>query len=207
MKSIISIFILSILTITTITSQKKVQFGLKGGINFTNMSLDHLFDKEYKTGFHIGGLVEIPFSPKFSLQPEILYSTQGVDGKAPSDANISPGLYEPFSVEYNFNYIQVPVLAKFYLFDSFSLEIGPSFNFLIKDEIKYSYSDDTVIINPESNDVGETFEFSGIVGFSYKIKSGFFTYLRYNQGFTDVLTEDVWEGKNYGFMLGVGYMF
>jgi len=206
MKKTILTIALTIITLSTVTSQEKIQFGIKGGINFTNMSVDFLVDKEYKTGFHIGGLVEIPFGSKFSLQPEILYSTQGTKGNAVSLANIFPGL-EPTPVEYNLDYIQVPILAKFYLFDSFSLELGPSFNFLIKDEIIYSYSDGTVIHNPGSNDVGETFEFGGVIGVSYKVVSGFFVNFRYNHGFTDALSYDLENSKNYGFLLGLGYIF
>ncbi len=201
MKKTLSIIALTILTATSVLSQENIQFGIKGGVNFTNMTADYLVDNEYKTGFHIGGLVEIPFGSKFSLQPEVLYSTQGAKGAEVLLAVPYPGAPEfaPFNVEYKLDYIQIPILAKIYLVESFSLEIGPSFNFLVNDEIIHRYSTD--------NDIGETFEFSGIIGVSYKIKSEFFAYFRYNHGFTDAISLDYTEGKNYGFSLGIGYMF
>ncbi|MGV8947700.1 MAG: porin family protein [Lutibacter sp.] len=201
MKKTLLIISLTILTITTVKSQEKIQFGVKTGFNFTNMTSDFIIEKEYKTGFHIGVLAEIPFGAKFSLQPEILYSAQGVKGKVILPADVSPDgpIVPPFSMEYELNYIQVPVLAKIYLVKYFSLEIGPSFNFLINDkEIFGSFT---------RTDVGESFEFSGILGLSYKTKSDFFGNVRYTNGFTNSLGNNYEVSKNYGFLFGIGYMF
>ncbi len=202
MKKTLLIISLTILTITTAKSQEKIQFGVKGGINFTNITSNDLFNKEYKTGFHVGALVEIPFGNKFSLQPEILYSTQGVDGEAPILYDPFPGAPAPQPVlgEYKLDYIQIPVLVKIYLINNFSLEIGPSFNFLVNDELIYNSS----TIN---DDIGKSFEFSGIVGLSYKIKYGFFSNARYFHGFTNALDSNYMEPKNYGFSIGIGYLF
>ena len=155
------------MTITSVKSQEKIQFGVKGGINFTNMTSDFVIDKEFQTGFHIGILAEIPFSSKFSLQPEIFYSTQGVKGK-----NIvlsvpypgAPGI-PPVDIEYNLDYIQIPILAKIYLVENLSLELGPSFNFLVNDERVYETSSAT--------DIGESFEFGELLEFLTKLNLDF----------------------------------
>ena len=81
MKKIILIIAFTIILIPTVKSQEKIQFGVKGGVNFTTMtSNDYLYDEKYKTGFYLGATVEIPLGKKFSIQPEILYSKQGVKG-------------------------------------------------------------------------------------------------------------------------------
>jgi len=193
MKKIFLIISLTILTITAVKSQEKIQFGVKGGINFTNMTMNSLIDTEYLTGFHIGVLAEIPFGDRFSLQPEILYSTYGSKGKM----IMIGGPAQP--IEYNLDYIQVPVLAKFYLIKNLSLEIGPSFNFLVNDEEIFN----SITID----DIGESFEFSGILGISYKSNSGFFGSFRYTNGFTNALKGDFSDVKNYGFLIGIGYLF
>jgi hypothetical protein len=181
------------LTITAVKSQEKIQFGVKGGINLTNITSDFMIDKESQTGFHIGVLAEIPFGNKFSLQPEILYSTYGSKGKM-----IMLG-GSPQPIEYNLDYIQVPVLAKIYLIKNLSLEIGPSFNFLINDE--------EIFNSLTIDDIGESFEFSGILGISYKTNSGFFGSFRHTNGFTNTLQDNSRDEKNYGFLIGIGYMF
>jgi len=201
MKKTLLIISLTILTITTVKSQEKTQFGVLGSVNFTSMtSNDLLYNKEYKTGFQIGALVEIPFGEKFSLQPEILYSTQGVKGIVPMYYDPFPGAPAPEPVfgEYKLDYIKIPVLAKIYLIKNFSLEIGPSFNFLINDEFKYNSFTNT--------DLAKSFEFGGVIGLSYKIKSRFIANAKYFKGFSDVSESDFAEPKNYGFSIGLGYL-
>mgnify|MGYP003627354696 FL=1 len=201
MKKTLLIISLTILTITTVKSQEKIQFGVLGSVNFTSMTSNDLLNKEeYKTGFQIGALVEIPFGKKFSLQPEILYSTQGVKGIVPLYYDVIPGAPAPEPVfgEYTLDYIKIPVLAKIYLIKNFSLEIGPSFNFLINDEFKYNSITYT--------DLTKSFEFGGVIGLSYKIKSRFIVNAKYFSGFSDVSKSDFAKPKNYGFSIGIGYL-
>jgi len=203
MKKTFLIISLSILTLTIVHSQEKIQFGVKGGINFTSMTSDFLIDKDYKTGFHIGVISEIPIGNKFVLQPEILYSTQGTDGKVILDAIPYPGApgVPPHPVTIELSYLQIPVLAKIQIVENFSLEIGPSFNFLIKDKETFGTT--------SIKDVGENFEFSGVVGISYRLKGGVFGVLRYVNGFTAALKRNHYDDtpKNSSFNLGLGYMF
>lgn len=194
MKKKILLISLTILTLTTtVMSQEKIQFGIKGGANFTNMTSDILIEKEYKIGFHIGVLSEIPFGDKFSLQPEILYSTNGSKGK-----EIMLG-GSPITTEYKLDYIQIPILAKIYLYKGFSIEIGPSFNFLVND--KKIRESNTI------TGIGKKFEFSGILGISYKSSSGFIGSFRYTNSLTNALDQNYSETKNYGFLIGIGYLF
>jgi len=202
MKKTLLIISLTILTITTVNSQEKIQFGILGGINFTNLtSNDLLYNEKYKTGFQIGAFVEIPFGEKFSLQPKILYSTQGFKGIVPIVYIPYPGAPEPEPIygKYKLDYIKIPVMAKIYLIKNLSLEIGPSFNFLINDELKFN--------SYKKTDLANNFEFGGEIGLSYKIKSRFITNANYFRGFSDVSKSDLEEPKNYGFMIGIGYLF
>lgn len=203
MKKTLLMISLTIITITAVKSQEKIQFGVKGGINFTNITSNILYNKEYKTGFHVGALVEIPFGNKFSLQPEILYSTQGVDGEVPLIYDLYPGgpVPQPLLGEYKLDYIQIPVLAKIYLIKNFSLEIGPSFNFLVNDEENYG--------SISRSNFGSKFEFSGILGISYKLKSRLFGSIRYVNGFTSALNRGSYneDAKNFNFQFGIGFMF
>lgn len=82
------------------------------------MSSDNFTETSTRTGFHLGLLAEIPLANKFSVQPEIVYSTQGIEA------------YEIMLVvslrkaDYKLNYIQVPVLAKIYLTGSLAVEVA-----------------------------------------------------------------------------------
>ncbi|MCF6169155.1 porin family protein [Lutibacter sp.] len=203
MKKTLLIIGLTIFTFTTVNAQKRFDFGVKGGINFSNMTSDYFAENDSKTGFYIGLVAEIPFSDKFSIQPEIFYSTLGADVKIM--------LYGggPLLTEYSLDYILVPILAKVYLSNNWSIEFGPSFNFLINGEAYRPTLPDVIdgneIIQQKYKDAnGNSFEFSGVLGVSYKFKGDFFGSVRYFQGLTDSIETDT---KNNGFQLGIGFMF
>ncbi len=56
---------------TPLTSSSKIKFGLKAGLNVSNLSN---MDMNSKAGFYGGAFVNIPVSKDFSVQPEVLYS-------------------------------------------------------------------------------------------------------------------------------------
>ncbi|MCP9200750.1 PorT family protein [Gramella sp. GC03-9] len=181
-------------------AQEYWNFGVKGGVNFTNMTSDGFEDNNSRTGFHIGLLAEIPVSDRFSIQPEALYSTQGTEATRVFFGDRITG-------EYQLDYIQVPLIAKFYIIDGLALEAGPSFNFLVEEE--YDFESNSINLETDS-ELADTFEFGGAFGASYKFNNGFFVNGRYVQGFTDVFDSDSFDDdaiKNNGFQLGVGFQF
>lgn len=201
MKKIILIIAFTIILIPTVKSQEKIQFGVKGGVNFTTMtSNDYLYDEKYKTGLYLGATVEIPLGKKFSIQPEILYSSQGIKGKALVNyPSLLPGTMPVVYAEHKLDYIKIPILAKLYLAKNFAFEIGPSFNFLVNDKFTSFSSNQT--------DLAEKFELGGVVGLSYKVKSNFVVNANYLNGFSNVLKSPFENSKSYGFSVGVGYLF
>lgn len=181
---------------TSMNAQEYWNFGIKGGVNFSNMSSDGFDDNNSRTGFHLGLLAEIPVSDRFSVQPEALYSTQG------TEANGAFG-----EGEYQIDYVQVPVIAKFYLVDGLALEAGPSFNFKVEEE----YDLENGIFDSETDtDYASSFEFGGALGASYKFNNGFFLGARYTMGFSNVYDSDDFDGdsiKNNGIQAGIGFQF
>lgn len=185
---------------TSANAQEYWNFGIKGGVNFTNMSSDGFEDNNSRTGFHLGLLAEIPVSDRFSIQPEALYSTQGTEA-----TRVFAG--ERVTGEYQLDYVQVPLIAKFYLIDGLALEAGPSFNFLVEEE--YDFESDIVDFENDT-EMASTFELGGALGASYKFNNGFFLNGRYVLGFTDAFDSDNFDDeaiKNNGIQLGVGFQF
>lgn len=196
MKNLLLLFSLIIFKSSTVKAQEFVYFGAKGGLNLTTMNSDNFYDEKSRTGFHLGLLAEIPLGNRFSLQPELLYSTHGTKA-----GRIFEAREHNNPREFHLDYLQVPVLVKLYLTKSLSIESGPSFNFLISEKI-----------NGNEADYGSTFEFGGALGASYRLRAGFFVNARYVHGFTDAYT-DVFpreyddKSNNTGFQLGIGFMF
>jgi opacity protein-like surface antigen len=197
MKKTFLLLVIAIIGVgTTSNAQEYWNFGVKGGANFSNMTSDGFENNNSRTGFHLGVLAEIRVSDRFSVQPEVLYSTQGTKDEG---AN--------FTDEYKLDYVQVPIIAKFYVIDGLALEAGPSFNFLANEEYKY---ESNILDIRSDSELASSFELGGALGASYNFNNGFFLNGRYTQGFTDVFDGDSFDDdaiKNNGFQLGVGFQF
>ncbi|HAT69653.1 MAG TPA: PorT family protein, partial [Flavobacteriaceae bacterium] len=160
--------------ITNLQAQDGVSFGAKGGVNFSTLTgddVDDLDEDNARTSFHVGAIVEIPISDRFSVQPEILYSGQGI--KFEDEDFLGQGTEAKIKLDY----INVPVLAKFYLVEGFSIEAGPQFGFLVNDEFEIEDSNGDTI---ESEDLdAASFDLGAAVGLGYKFTNGLFLQGRY----------------------------
>ncbi|MBQ4819090.1 porin family protein [Aquimarina sp. MMG016] len=177
MKRLLMIAI-ALITFTATTNAQTFKLGIKGGVNFANLegNLDRVANIDSRTGFHIGGLLELGFGDNFSIQPEVLYSSQGADVR---------------EFDTDIDYLNVPVLAKFKFLKILSFEVGPQFGFAIQEGDE----------NPLTGDFNNL-DVSGAAGVSVKISS-FFAQARYNFGFTDAY--DNIDTKNSTVQLSVGY--
>ncbi|HLW14891.1 MAG TPA: porin family protein [Flavobacteriaceae bacterium] len=196
MKKIVLTSILFASLIFTANAQvPDVKLGAKGGVNFSNITNS---DMDSKTGFHIGVLAEVFFSEQFSLQPEILYSTQGAELK---------GDYS--TAKYNLDYVSVPVMAKYYVVDGFNIQVGPQFSFLSKAEAKGEI-DGIGSGTLDIKDNTESFDFGLNFGLGYQLPVGVFVDARYNLGLTKINKESISnmdDGKNSVFQISLGYKF
>lgn len=171
------------LFIGTTAFSQEMDLGIKVGANFANISdVDNLSSK---TGFQAGVFAGIKFTDKVGIQADVLYSQQGADfdfGK------------------FDLNYINIPVVLKYYLFQGLNIQAGPQFGFILDDDIyAVGIGGGRFEENAEKSDV------SGIIGAGYDFPFGIRLDARYNFGFTDVLKDD--KSKNNVFSLALGYSF
>jgi hypothetical protein len=82
-----------------------LSFGVKGGLNMSNLTGDSLSGPENLTGIAFGAYATIGLLPNIAIQPEILYSQKGC--KESGDF-----LGTPIEVTTRINYLEIPVLAK-----------------------------------------------------------------------------------------------
>ncbi len=203
-----TVVVLSGLTFMSAQSDSKmVQLGIKGGINSSTISGDDIGDLDSRTSFNAGLVAEIPLSERISFQPEVLYSGQGFDIQEIDQDNVFD---TDENIEYQLDYIQVPLLLKVYLVKGLSVEAGPQFGFKINEEIDYQPNDNAGDIDIEDSNVKD-FDTSVALGAAYKFNNGFFISGRYNFGVTDIFEDGtVFENvdaKNEVWQFGVGFMF
>jgi len=175
-----------------------ISFGVKGGVNFATLNGGDIDGSpDSRTNFHAGVFAEFPMTNMFSIQAEALYSGQGAE----LDFRGTDG----DRAEFQLDYINVPVLAKFYLAPGLSIEAGPQFSFLLNDEIDFNPNSDGGDSPSPIRDNLKTFEFGVAGGLSFELPVGIFATARYNQGITDIA--DDFNVQNSVFQLGVGYKF
>ncbi len=204
-----SLFAFVLFSASAQSDSKQIQLGAKGGVNFSTLSGDDFEDVASRTGFNAGLVLEIPISERLSFQPEVFYSAQGFDIEEIDQDN-------PFdtdeNVEYQLDYIQVPLLLKAYLVKGLSVEAGPQFGFKIHEEIDFEPNSDggDIEIDDEDSTVKD-FDTSVALGASYKFDGGFFVSARYTYGLTTIFEDDsLFDGvdaKNRVWQFGIGFMF
>jgi hypothetical protein len=159
----------------------------KAGVNFANQSIKNVNGEKSKISFQAGLGANIQTGIKnFSIQPEVNFISKGTKFK------------NSFGNEtYNFNYIEVPVLAK-YSFGPVYVNAGPSIGFLMgkSDKIKAAYGKT------------KTIDFGVQMGAGIAIPAGPGKMIidgRYNLGLSNISDEKGVDVKNRGFAVSLGY--
>ncbi|WP_179352393.1 porin family protein [Winogradskyella vidalii] len=186
-----------------------IQLGAKGGVNFSKLSGDDFDDVDSRTSFNVGLVAEIPLSERISFQPEVFYSGQGFDILERDQDNVFD---TDQNIEYQLDYIQVPLLLKAYLVKGLSVEAGPQFGFKIHEEFDSEPTSDGGDLEIDEDDsYVKDFDTSVALGTSYKFDNGFFLSARYTLGLTSIFEDDTFfedvDGKNEVWQFGLGFMF
>lgn len=168
------IIFLSLMVLFTAKSLSQgVDLGIKVGANFA--TLTELPNVDTRTGLNFGAFFTIKFNDKIAIQGDVLYSQQGAE----------------FDLDkVDLDYVNVPIVFKYYLVKKLNFHIGPQFGFLVSDFDASEFED-----SYESTDV------SGVVGLGLDLPLGFRVDGRYNFGLTEFLP----DVKNNVFSLSVGW--
>ena len=211
----LSIFIAIMLFGFSTVNAQEINFGAKAGVNFASITGDDTDDLDGRTSFHIGIVAEIVISDKFSVQPELLYSSQGAtseDSYTEEDINIK----EEGTVK--LDYINLPIMAKFYVGEGFSLEAGPQIGFLMNSEIEMKLTasgagvSESISVTEDLKDHIKGIDFGLNLGVGYKMENGLNFGARYNLGLSDANDDpEFFESdssfKNSVIQVSVGYFF
>ncbi|MGO4905823.1 porin family protein [Flavobacterium sp. W20_MBD1_R3] len=165
-----------------------IKFGFKGGLNYANQSGSNItvnsdnYDKEAITSYHAGIVAELKLTDGFSIQPELLYSTQGATYK---------NAVEEFKNE--LGYLSIPVMAKFHFNKTVSLDLGPQASFLLSERKNANFND------------SESFEFGVAGGLTLNVTKHIFLQGRYVLGLTEASQEA--DVKNSVLQISAGFTF
>jgi hypothetical protein len=175
------IFTLALLSGPVFLFAQGVGVGIKAGANFSNYSSDD-YSTSSVTKYHVGAYVNINFSERFGVTPEVLWSSQGAKVKGVGD--------------FNTNYVIVPIMLRWKPVDLIFIEAGPQFSFLTDAELDN---------NPNIEDQLKSSTTCAAFGAGVNLPMGFIGGLRYVVGLTDLSDNDTVEFKDGTFQIYIGW--
>lgn len=135
-----TVLIIAAIALVTTAHAQFFQIGLKGGVSSSKAQVDEAFSIDngtikYETGkaklgWHVGLYTRIKIS-RLYIQPELLFSSTGGEIEVTGD-----GISTPELAEIDLNKLDVPVMVGFFLTKSFRIFVGPTFSYLISEDIK-----------------------------------------------------------------------
>jgi len=214
--------------ITLLSMQaQEIKYGVKSGLNYVTVIEEGTSQFNPKLSFHAGGFLELVISKQFSLQPELIYSSQGA--KSEIIESLSTNVMNVFTkskINLKLNYINMPILSKFYVFKRLSLELGPQIGFLVSSKTNIDETTTTTTtslgvssVETESrttnlNDIFKTVEFGATMGLGYRFNNGLNLGARYNWGWSNIIDDNYLQDedseiqvKNDVFQLSLGFTF
>lgn len=194
-----SIFLV-LLLVGFYTNAQNISFGFKGGLNLSSIYGDNSDGTKMRAGVHLGVMSEFKLTSKFSIQPELLYSQQGVNQDV-FFTLIQDAIAPEITLKSRYNYLNLPILAKYYASENFSLEFGPQVGFLVSAKQEGDGQELDVKDGVKSIDFGVS------VGFGYKLSSGLNFSARYNAGLSNINDVDGISDENTNgvIQVSVGY--
>ena len=219
LKKLSAVLLIALTAVCLAPQAGAATIGLKGGLNFANMTLKTTVTDipEFKnnTGLTGGIFVNFKLGP-VSIQPEVLYSRRGLSYSEVQDETVDvTGLMLV-------DYVEVPVLVKYSFLGGPAkpfLYAGPSFSYLLKGRqgfrVEYLATDEPdVSYYYDATDSFKKTELAGVFGAGVDIKlpkvilslEG-----RYHLGLSNVASDE-FEGdtssfkhKGFSVLVGIGF--
>lgn len=189
--------IVAVMAMVATAAVAQTTFGVKAGVNFASMSGDDFDGLDGRTSMAFGGFAKFQLSEKFAFQPELLLSMQGAKGSVEEE-----GI--DVDVTAKLNYLNIPLMAKYYISEGFSLQAGPQIGFNVLAEAKMEAMGQEA--EEDIEDIkGVDFGFN--LGAGYELENGLGFEARYNLGLSNVGDWDDADGKNRVFSIAVSYAF
>lgn len=197
-----------------VVSAQETRFGVKAGANYSSIVGDLTQGLKFRFSGHGGIFLEIDFSEKFKLQPELLYSSQGFqfstdlaeiqNGGVVADGN-------DLRTNVQLNFITVPILGKFALNDKVDVEFGPQFGFLLNQVTKIKDLDQASNVNADrrSSISGDfQLDYGAAVGLGYQLTDNLSVSPRFYIGLRNRLNALAGaQNYNAAIQLSVNYLF
>lgn len=104
------------------------EFGIKGGLNMSNLYKNDADDKNVLFGFNAGLYATLPISDFVAIQPELLFTTRGSELEYDN-----PG--DNQKIKFKLNYIELPLLVRANITKNFNIHAGGYASYLVSSKV------------------------------------------------------------------------
>ena len=208
-KILLSLFAVATLTSVSMAQTNPIKFGVKAGVAFPNMTFTSSgVSASFKTNtsFYVGGIVDVPVSDIFSVQPGLTLIGKGTKLEETDGT-------ETVAVRISNMYLELPVnlMANFAVGPGkIFIGAGPYYSMALSGKYKVSMGgaseEEDVTFGSDGEFKRGDFGLNFLAG--YQLKSGFNIHAGYGLGLSNISPES--EGatsKNKVFSVGLGFMF
>lgn len=214
-KQFLALFTAFIAMAVVTQAQTKTTFGVRAGVNFTNIngkdgSGDKL-DNKMIAGLNVGVNAEIPIAPEFYIQPGVLFSTKGAKADNNSDLKIHISY-----IEVPINFLYKPDLGDGHLL----LGVGPYIAFGVGGKMKgnnidkdLKFKNEVTALEALSDPYVKRIDAGGNLLFGYEFSNKFSAQLNAQLGLVKInpkitgASNDDTKWNNTGFGVSLGYRF
>ncbi len=171
-------------------AQAQASFGLKAGLNVSNLSGSAVSANNTKSLFGGNGGVyaSIPAGTNFYVQPEVSYSLEGAKTNSSNTTN-------------KINFVNVPVMFKYVTKSGFFVEAGPQIGFVT------SAKAETGNVTIDFKDQLKSTNFSAGAGLGFKLDPSIAVGARYMFGISDLSETNSNELKSNNLSINLFYTF
>ena len=190
-------FFILVLAVLTLMSCAAPQVGVKAGVNMSRVSGDDADSFDSRTGLNVGLVAKTKVSDDFDVQTGLIFSQQGAD--------YGESMY---TGEYNLDYLNVPIMARFGIAEGLKLQAGPQLGFLLSATDKFNFDGGSG--EEDVKDFTKSIDFGVNFGLGYEFQNGFGIDATYNLGLSnfadgDELSDVSW--KHSIIQISLSYLF
>lgn len=175
-------------------SEQRSSFGVRGGINLFNWGGSDIESNDYtnRVGFHAGVFANMFVVDNFAIEPGVYYSVKGTQNDDFADSRAI------------LNYLDVPILLRFYATDGLNFFAGPQGSILLGSKFEADLLGNTIGWNTDAiNDID-----AGVVfGLGYNLPVGLNLQASYDLGLTPIFKDSDVDVYNRGFKVSLGLSF
>ena len=188
----------------TAMAQKTFTFGPKVGVDYTHRWGKNIND-ESALNFQAGVFMDYRFNSKFAIAPEVVFATHARPKREWKDWWLSEEPTRDITSTYQTNYINIPVMFKYYVTKSLSIDLGPQLGLKVYDKCTDKWEDSNGHWDEKYNMSHRSVDFGLGLGATYNFNEKVFVQLRYTLGLVPLYKDG--NARNGNAQLSIGYRF